>query len=325
MRYRLFGRSGLRVSELFLGTMTFGDPSVGRMPREECVRVLGTYAESGGNVLDTSSAYGDSESVLGGLLEGRRDSFVLASKYAITRDGGDPNAAGGHRKNLTLTLETSLRRLRTDYLDVYWVHIWDRHTPVQETMRALDDAVRAGKILYVGVCNAPAWRVSHANTLAEWRGWTPFAGLQVPYNLLTRDIERDLLPMAEAFGITVGAWSSLARGVLSGTSPGSLSTRQRMAVRAVHDAAADVGATPAQVAIAWTRARSPIVHPIIGVDDVQQLEEDLGATEVVLPGEVVERLDAAVEFDVGFPANHITRETEPLVFGEAAARLDARP
>lgn len=207
MRYRLLGNTGLRVSELFLGTMAYGDPD-GGVSMANARRIVDRFAEAGGNVVDTANFYGggESERVVGELLAGRRDRFVLASKYTVTRDASDPNAGGNHRKNLIRSLEQSLRRLRTDYLDLYWVHMWDRHTPVAETLRALDDMVRAGMVRYVGVSNAPAWVVAHANTLAEWRGWTPFAGLQVPYSLLRRDIERDLLPLAEAFGLTVAAW-----------------------------------------------------------------------------------------------------------------------
>jgi len=333
MRYRLLGQTGLRVSELFLGAMTFGGEYT---PPEEGRRILDRYADAGGNVVDTASAYGESEDILGELLEGRRDRFVLATKYTLSRDGSDPNAAGNHRKNLTLSLERSLRRLRTDYIDLYWVHIWDRHTPVGETMRALDDAVRAGKILYVGISDAPAWLVSRANTLAEWRGWTPFAGLQVPYNLLERDIERELLPMAEAFGMTVATWAPLAGGVLTGklTRPGaagagtrvdprSVSARDHAAARAVLEVADELGVTASQVAIAWTRARSRAVHPIVGARTVEQLEDNLGAIDVYLPEEAIQQLEAAVEFDVGFPTDFIA-ETSQAVYGEAYARLDGR-
>ncbi|MFG1805664.1 aldo/keto reductase [Streptomyces sp. NPDC049040] len=338
MRYRLLGQTGLRVSELFLGAMTFGEQGgVGAAP-QECRGMLDAYADAGGNVVDTAINYrgGESETILGELLEDRRDRFVLATKYTVTRDGSDPNAAGNHRKNLTLSLETSLRRLRTDYIDLYWVHLWDRHTPVEETMRALDDAVRAGKILYVGVSDTPAWVVSRANTLAEWRDWTPFAGLQVPYNLLNRDIERELLPMAETFGMSVATWGPLAGGVLSGkfTRPGgpegptrlapdSLGERDLAAARAVQEVADELAVTASQVAIAWTRARSRAVHPIIGARSVKQLQDNLGALDLTLPAEAVERLDKAVPFTAGFPGDFIA-ETSPWVFGEASARLDGR-
>ena len=338
MRYRLFGPTGLRVSELMLGAMTFGEQGgVGASP-DECRRILDLYDEAGGNVVDTAVNYrgGESERILGELLHGRRDRFVLSTKYSVTRDDADPNGGGNHRKNLTLSLETSLRRLRTDYLDVYWVHMWDRHTPVEETMRALDDAVRAGKILYVGISDAPAWVVSRANTLAEWRGWQAFAGLQAPYSLLQRDIERELLPMAEAYGMTVAAWSPLAGGILSGkyTRPGgpgpsarlaadSLGERDHAVARAVQQAADELGVTPSQVALAWTRARSRAVVPIVGARSAEQLKDNLGALEVSLPAQTVERLEAATEFRLGFPREFVDGN-ERWVFGEATARLDGR-
>ena len=222
MRYQLLGGTGLRVSRLFLGAMTFGEQGGVGAPPEECKRMLDAYAEAGGNVVDTAISYrgGASETILGELLEGRRDRFVVSTKYSVSRDPSDPNAAGNHRKNLIASLEMSLRRLRTNYIDLYWVHIWDAHTPIEETLRALDDIVRGGKVLYIGVSDAPAWIVSRANTLTEWRGWTSFAGLQVPCSLLKRDIERELLPMAETYGMTVAAWSPLAGGVLSGSTRG---------------------------------------------------------------------------------------------------------
>jgi hypothetical protein len=193
---------------------------------------------------------------------------VLATKYTVSRDRDDPNAAGNHRKNMRLSLDTSLRRLRTDYLDIYWVHMWDRDTPIEETMRALDDEVRAGRILYVGISDTPAWLIARANTLAQWHDWTPFTGLQVPYSLLQRDIERELLPMAQTLGMTVAAWSPLAGGILSGKftqphepergtriNPASISEHQRGVATTLQAVADDVGATPSQVAIAWAQKR----------------------------------------------------------------------
>ncbi|QYN39946.1 aldo/keto reductase [Pseudonocardia sp. DSM 110487] len=294
----------------------------------ETRRIIDAYADAGGNVLDTASAYGDGEELLGSVVE-RRDRFVLATKYTLSRDARDPNAAGNHRKNLVLSLERSLRRLRTDYIDVYWVHVFDRHTPLEETMRALDDAVRAGKILYVGISDAPAWVVARANTLAQWRDWTPFAGLQVPYSLLQRDIERELLPMAEALGMSVAAWAPLASGRLAGGSrradPASLTPRDKAAADAVRAVAGELGATPAQVAIAWTRSRSAAVHPLVGVSSVRQLTDNLEALDLVLPGEAVARLEAAVEFERGFPADFIAEcEPSPFVFGDHATAVVGR-
>lgn len=339
MRYRLLGRTGLRVSDLFLGTMIFGGPDAGQhggTPIDEGRRILDRYADAGGNVIDTASAYGESEEVLGELLQGRRDRFVLASKYTLSRDDTDPNAAGNHRKNLTLSLEQSLRRLRTDYLDLYWAHVWDPHTPLEETMRALDDAVRAGKLLYVGISDAPAWVVSRANTLAEWRDWTPFAGIQVLYNLLTRDIERELLPMAEAFGLTVATWGPLAGGVLSGrlTRPGGpesgnrfvadqLGTREYATARAVQEVADEVGSTPARVALAWTRVRSRAVHPIVGARTVEQLDDNLAALDVELSDDAIRRLEAATEFQLGFPFDFLA-SPDAYLFGEVGRKVDGR-
>lgn len=306
MRYRLFGRTGLRVSELLLGTMTLRSEDVARP-------VVEAYADAGGNFLDTASAYGESEDVLGAVLS-RRDRFVLATKYTLTRDPADPNAGGNHRKNLVSSLERSLRRLRTDYVDVLWVHLWDRHTPVEETMRALDDVVRAGKVLYVGVSDAPAWFVARANTLAEWRDWTPFAGLQVPYNLLQRDVERELLPMADALGLTVAAWAPLAAGKLSGGTrrSGRLSEREGRAARAAREVADSLGTTPAQVALAWVRTSGAL--PLVGARTPEQVLDCLG--EVVLPPEAVARLEAAAPFERGFPADFIA-ECDPGAFGPA--------
>ncbi|MGH3823203.1 MAG: aldo/keto reductase [Pseudonocardiaceae bacterium] len=335
MRYRLLGASGLRVAQVFLGAMIFGEQDGVGVPIEECARMLDAYADAGGNVIDTAVNYqgGMSEEVLGQLLAGRRDRFVLATKYTITRDGTDPNAAGGHRKNLRHSLETSLRRLRTDYLDLYWVHIHDRHTPLEETMRALDDQVRAGKILYVGISDAPAWVVARANTLAELRGWSPFVGLQVPYNLLRRDIERELLPMAQALGLSIAAWGPLASGVLSGkfssTAPPtgptrlaaeSIGDRERVVAALVTEVAAELGASPAQVALAWIMSRSPALHPIIGARRLDQLVDNLGAAALTLPAEACDRLDLATAIDLGFPSEFIAGAA--WVYGEAGTLVD---
>jgi aryl-alcohol dehydrogenase-like predicted oxidoreductase len=216
------------------------------------------------------------------------------------------------------------------------VHIWDARTPIEETMRALDDVVRAGKVLYIGVSDAPAWIVSRANTLAEWRGWTAFAGLQVPYSLLQRDIERELLPMAEGYGMTVAGWSPLAGGVLSGkfTRPsgaepgtriagGSLTEHDHAVARAVAEVADRVGATPSQVAIAWTMAHSEAVHPIVGARRLDQLLDNIGAVALQLAPDDVEHLERATGFSQGFPARFI-QETTPWVLASAAADVDGR-
>jgi aryl-alcohol dehydrogenase-like predicted oxidoreductase len=299
MRYRLFGPTGLRVSELFLGAMRFRSVDQARP-------IVDRYADAGGNVIDTADAYGASEDIVGEVLAGRRDRFVLASKYTLSRDQTDINATGNHRKNLRLALESSLRRLRTDYLDAYWVHYWERHTPIEETLRALDDAVRAGKILYAGISDAPAWLVARGNTMAEFRDWSGFAGLQVPYSLLQRDIERELLPMAEAFGMTVAAWAPLAHGKLTKPVAAAADDRERAVLTAVHQVAGELDATAAQVALAWTRSHSRAVHPLAGASSPEQLADNLAAIDLVLPDDAVRRLDAATGFTLGFPHDFIT-------------------
>jgi len=338
MRYRLLGTTGLRVSQVFLGAMTFGEQGGVGAPHAECRRMVDAYADAGGNVIDTAINYrgGASETIVGELTEGRRDRFVLSTKYTVTRDASDPNGGGNHRKNLVLSLETSLRRLRTDYIDLYWVHIWDARTPIEETLRALDDVVRAGKVLYVGMSDAPAWIVSRANTLAEWRGWTGFAAVQVPYSLLQRDIESELLPMAEAYGLTIAAWSPLAGGILSGkfSRPGGVDARTRIAqdsltehdhavALAVQEVANQTGASPSQVAIAWTMARSRAVHPILGARQLDQLVDNLGAIDVPLSAEQVEQLERATGFAPGFPSQFIA-DTTPWVLGASDAEVDGR-
>ncbi|GIF21166.1 aryl-alcohol dehydrogenase-like predicted oxidoreductase [Actinoplanes tereljensis] len=327
MRYRTLGPSGLRVSELILGAMTFGEQGGVGAPPDECRRIFDAYAEAGGNTVDTAINYrdGQSEEILGELLAGRRESFVLSSKYTATRDPADPNAGGNARKNLRASLETSLRRLRTDYLDIYWVHVWDAATPIEETMRALDDAVRSGKVLYVGISDAPAWVIARGQTLAELRGWSPFTALQMPYNVIDRDIERELLPMAESLGLAVTAWSPLAGGILSGKytsseatgrhKPADIDERQHAAAAAVQKVADEIGATPSQVAIAWTTARSKAIIPILGARSLAQLTDNLGTLDVTLTPEQVDALTAATDFKLGFPHDFVNG-IAPWVFGK---------
>lgn len=218
MKYHLLGKSGLRVSELCLGAMTFGEEWGWGASKEECHKIFNAYVDAGGNFIDTANKYteGTSEKYIGEFIADDRDRFVLATKYTSNTRRGDPNAGGNHRKNMLQSLEASLRRLNTHYIDLYWVHAWDPLTPIEEMMRALDDMVRAGKILYIGVSDAPAWIVSQANTLANLKGWTEFTGLQIEYSLIERTPERELLPMADALNIGVTAWSPLGGGVLTG-------------------------------------------------------------------------------------------------------------
>jgi aryl-alcohol dehydrogenase-like predicted oxidoreductase len=343
MRYKLLGRTGLRVSELCLGTMTFGEDWGWGAPKDECARILDAYAAAGGNFIDSANRYtdGSSEAILGELIAPDRERWVLATKYGLSMRADDPNAGGGHRKNLVQALEASLRRLCTDYVDLLWLHIWDVFTPTEEVMRALDDVVRSGKALYVGISDTPAWLVSRAHTIAELRGWTPFAGLQLPYNLVQRTPERELLPMARALELTVTTFEPLAGGLLTGRygtdrepPAGTRIATTEYAVRAadqrnlaIADAlnavAAERGASPAQVAIAWVLAqqeRAAIV-PIVGARRQEQLADSLGAVDVELSAEELERLDAVSRIDHGFP-NEFPGRT--MAYGDTYARIDAR-
>ena len=333
MRYRLFGRSGLRVSELALGTMTFGEAWGWGAPLDESRKIFTRFAEAGGNFVDTANNYteGESETFVGEFVRAERERWVVATKYTLTTQRDDPNAGGNHRKNLVRSLEGSLRRLGTDYVDLLWLHMRDATTPVEEAVRALDDQVRAGKVLYVGISDSPAWVAAQANTLAELRGWTPFVGLQLPYSLLDRDAERDLFPMAAAFGLTVTAWGTLEQGILSGTRPeerlrerGQLSERAQCAVDALQAVAAAHDCSPAGVAIAWVRSRPapPEIVPILGTRTEQQMLDNLGALEVELTPEDIERLDSVAAPRLGFPRDFLeSSHVRGLIYGETWERL----
>lgn len=325
MKYRLLGNSGLRVSEAALGTMTFGDDWGWGAAKEEARKVYDAFRKAGGNFIDTANLYtnGTSESFLGEFMEGHRQSVVLATKYTNAMPGADPNAAGNQRKNMMQAAEASLKRLRTDYIDLYWVHIWDQMTPVEEVMRALDDLVRAGKVLYTGISDAPAWWIAQANTLAHLRGWSPFIGLQIEYSLIERTVERELIPMAKALNIGVTAWSPLARGVLTGkyhgyaaseesAEPGRMNNdslkdfmpereRTDRIVAAVKSVSDETGRSMAQVALAWLRYCPVPVIPIIGARKLSQFQDNLASFDLTLSADQLTTLDEASWIELGFP------------------------
>jgi len=322
MRYKLLGRTGLRVSELCLGAMIFGDRRGGwGASKDEAARIVARFADAGGNFVDTANAYagGESERIVGELVAGERERWVLSTKYTLSMRPDDPNGGGAHRKSLVQSLEASLRRLGTDYLDLYWVHIWDVFTPVEEVVRGLDDVVRAGKVLYVGISDTPAWIVAQAVTLADLRGWSRFAGLQVPYSLVERSVERELLPMAQALELTVTAWSPLGGGLLTGRygsnrerpedtrvaalGQSSLTDRNLAIADAVNAVAAERGVSSAQVAIAWVRAQQAraVIVPMLGARRCQQLQDNLGALELELTAAELARLEEVSHIQLGFP------------------------
>jgi aryl-alcohol dehydrogenase-like predicted oxidoreductase len=324
--------------------MTFGEEWGWGASKEESTKVFQAYVEAGGNFIDTANHYtgGSSERIVGELLRDRRPEFVLATKYTLNPRAKDPNGGGNHRKSLVQSLEASLKRLGTDYIDLYWVHAWDFMTPVEEVMRALDDVVRAGKVLYVGISDAPAWIVSQANTLADLRGWSRFVGLQIPYSLIERAPERDLLPMAHAFDIAVTTWGALGAGVLSGkykkgqphpkgnrlTEVGSwganvLSERNLTIAEVVQSIASALGKTPSQIAIAWVlaqRARANLV-PILGARRLDQVKDNLAALDVQLSPSHLAQLEEASKIQLGFPHEFLT-EARWLVFGETFPLID---
>jgi aryl-alcohol dehydrogenase-like predicted oxidoreductase len=329
MRYRLLGNSGLRVSEAALGTMTFGEEWGWGAAKDEARKVYDAFRAAGGNFIDTANFYtnGTSESFLGEFMQGHRQSVVMATKYTNAAPGTDPNAAGNHRKSMMQAVEASLKRLKTDYIDLYWVHIWDQITPVEEVMRGLDDLVRQGKVLYVGISDAPAWWIAQANTLAHLRGWSPFIGLQIEYSLVERTVERELIPMAKALNLGLTAWSPLAGGVLTGkyhghgsSEPGRMSgdmmkdfmpeqQRTSRIVAAVKTVSDEIGRSMAQVSLAWLRYRSVPVIPIIGARKLSQLQDNLGSFDLTLSAEQLKPLDEASRIELGFPYDFYEKES----------------
>ncbi|HEV2758207.1 MAG TPA: aldo/keto reductase [Acidimicrobiales bacterium] len=338
MRYKLLGRSGLRVSELALGTMTFGGDWGWGADKDESKAMFDAFADAGGNFVDTANRYtnGTSESFVGEFVAGDRGHFVVSSKYSLSRGENDPNASGNHRKSLVESLEASLRRLGTDYIDLYWAHIWDPFTPIDEMMRALDDQVRAGKILYVGISDAPAWVIARANTVAELRGWTPFNALQTQYSLVERNAERELLPMSVNLDVAFTAWGALGTGLLTGkyiddptgdggrihsAGWGALEEHKMAIAREVVAVARDVGATASQVALSWVRQQSPTTIPLIGARKTSQLVDNLGCVDVVLGAEELARLDEVSKIERGFPYDFITGGRESFM-GKVTDQVD---
>lgn len=318
--YRTLGRSGLRVSPLCLGTMTFGTEWGWGADTETSLAMLEAYLEAGGNFIDTANIYtkGHSEVILGDWFRerGGRDRVVLASKFGGNLFGDDPNGGGAGRKALIAACEESLRRLKTDYLDLYWLHFWDPHTPLEETLRALDDLVRAGKLRHVGVSDAPAWRVAKAETEADFRGWTPFIALQIEYNLLERSVEAELMVMARELGLGITPWSPLKGGLLTGkygrTRRPEGEGRHAVGSRHLNEAtfvvldqleaiAREQERSVADVALAWILAKPGVTSPILGARTLPQLKANLQSLEVQLTPEQVLRLDAVSEVVPPFP------------------------
>jgi len=337
MRYRWLGNTGVRVAELCLGTMTFGASTGFGADRETSRAVFDRYLAAGGNFIDTADVYGfgESERWLGEFVQSERRRLVIASKFTLNTDAADPNAGGSHRKRLKEGLAASLARLKLDYLDLLWVHAYDGVTQPAELVRALDDVVRAGLVLYVGMSNTPTWFLAECNAIARERGLSPFVALQAPYGLTNRGVERELKPYTDIMPMTLTAWSPLAGGLLTGKytrgvaaeATGRLATtgwgrlyltERNLAIARGLDAIADrLGASSAQLALAWLLSRGPRVVPLMGARTVAQLDEQLGAADVTLSAEVIAELDALSQIDVGYPQDLLARPYfQKLVWGE---------
>ncbi|MGX9937830.1 aldo/keto reductase [Advenella kashmirensis] len=346
--YTTLGRSGLRISPVALGTMTFGTDWGWGADTGEAQRIFDAFLERGGNFVDTANYYtnGTSETLLGQYLKDRRERVVLATKYTLNMQNGNPNMGGNHRLNMIRSVEASLKRLSTDYIDLLYLHAWDGLTPGDEIMRAFDDLIRAGKVVYAGISDTPAWQVSRMQTMAELRGWSPFIAMQIEYSLIQRTVESDLLPMAEALGIGVTGWSPLGFGVLTGkynrqhlgsetvthtanasrqqvaADMGSLSDRNLDIADHVVTIAKELGVSAAQVSLAWIlQQRGPSITPIIGARTFSQFEDNLQALELILPDEHIHRLNAISRVEAGFPHEFLQRPmVQDNIFGDNVIR-----
>ncbi len=321
--YVTLGRSGLRVSPLCLGAMTFGENLGWGTPVQESQQIIDRFLELGGNFIDTANFYtkSHSEKIIGdhiGRYKDKRDRLVIATKFSGNLYPGDPNGGGSSRKSIIAACEQSLRRLQTDYIDLYWLHNWDVHTPIEETMAALEDLVRSGKVRYLGVSDTPAWKVAEANVTARFRGWSAFIGLQIEYSLLERTVEQELMPMAKELGLGVTPWSPLKSGLLSGkyTRQTAKSQQGRGAfmshllnehtfalVDELEKIAKAHDTTVARVALAWLVAQPGVTSTILGARTLAQLEDNLKALEVTLTASELALLDQKTKPVLGFPAN----------------------
>ena len=322
MKYKLLGRSGLKVSELCLGTMGFGTEAGWGADKDTSFAIMEAFAGAGGNFLDTANIYklGTSEKIIGEFINPRdRDYFVIATKYSLKDNTTNPNASGNNRKNMMRSVEQSLQRLQTDFIDVLYLHIWDDLTPIDEILRGIDDLIRQGKVNYAAISDTPAWIVSKGNTLAELMGWSQFIALQVEYSLLQRTPERDLIPMAKHYNMTVTPWAPLAGGALTGKylrgEQGRIKPESNrrddnstQITREVIAIAEKLGVEPSHVALQWTRQQGFECIPIVGATTLQQLQQNLKTIDLLIPGDDIEKLNGASAIDLGFPGKFFKEE-----------------
>jgi aryl-alcohol dehydrogenase-like predicted oxidoreductase len=334
------GRSGLRVSPFCLGSMTFGEDLGWGASVADSETMIAAYLERGGNFIDTANIYtnGHSEKIIGDFFaqKGNRDRVVIGTKFYCSLFEGDPNGGGAGSKALIRQCEASLRRLQTDYIDIYWLHNWDRTAPIEETLRGLDDLVGSGKVRYIGFSDLPAWKVSEAQAIAHFRGWAPIIAVQLEYSLLERTAEGELFPMAQQMGIGIMPWSPLKHGFLTGKfrrdNTGSVDTkRAAMGVPGEKDyvvidvlsvVADEVGATPAAVALAWVRSRPGVASTLIGARRPDQLQANLAALDLILTDTQIAKLNEASKPALNFPA-YINTHVAPL-FGFPGTTIDGQ-
>jgi aryl-alcohol dehydrogenase-like predicted oxidoreductase len=341
--YVTLGRSGLRVSPLCLGAMTFGEDHGWGASVADSEAMLDAYLDRGGNFIDTANIYtnGHSEKIIGDFFSGRpgrRDRVVIGTKFFGNLHRGDPNGGGAGRKAIVDQCDQSLRRLQTDYIDLYWLHNWHAGTPIEETLRTLDDLVTAGKIRYVAFSDLPAWKVAQAQMIAHFRGWAPAIALQVEYSLLERTSEGEIIPAADELGLGVMPWSPLKSGFLSGkysskrngkveTGRGHLvgtpSAAQYVVIDALNDVAAHLGASPAAVALAWVAQRPGVASTLVGARGLEQLHANLGSLDVTLAPEQIAALDEVSAPALNFPADFNRVVAPTMAF--AGATVDGQP
>jgi len=339
MNYKLLGRSGLKVSELCLGTMGFGTEGGWGADAQTSFKIMDAYAEAGGNFLDTANVYklGTSEKIIGDYLTNHdRDQFVVATKYTLKDNGTNVNASGNNRKNMMRSVEQSLKRLQTDFIDVLYLHIWDNITPIDEVLRGLDDLIRQGKINYAAISDTPAWVVAKGNTMAELMGWSQFIALQVEYSLIQRTPERELIPMAKHFGMTVTPWAPLAGGALTGkylrgengrvkAESNRRNEGSERITREVIAIADELEVEPAHVALAWMMQKDFSCIPIVGATKIEQLTQNIKAAQVQLNAVQMDRLDNVSKISLGFPGDFFNEDNVKLnSFGGFYDRVDKR-
>jgi aryl-alcohol dehydrogenase-like predicted oxidoreductase len=338
MNYKLLGRSGLKVSELCLGTMGFGKEWNWGADKETSFQIMEAFANAGGNFIDTANRYtdGTSEKFIGEYIANNRDHFVIATKYSLHDNLTNVNASGNNRKNMMRSVEESLKRLNTEFIDLLYLHIWDNLTPIDEVMRGLDDLIRQGKVNYIGISDTPAWVISRGQTLSELMGWSQFIALQVEYSLLQRTPERELIPMAKHYQMTVTPWAPLAGGALTGKylkgdkgrlpeNSKRLDERAVAITQTVISIADEMGCSPAHVALKWTMQQGFSSIPIIGATKVAQLEDNIKSLEINLNTEQIDRLNAVTKIELGFPGDFFNEEgVRNVTFGGFYNRIEKR-